>query len=197
MFSALSGHPALRTRYHYALYLEPDALPVRGNFLAAVEELAWWALAERKMTVQSGCSANASAPRSFWRNGSPALYRLGDEASRFFRGCFDSYACNPWQDPCSYAWDMYLWVCFGGQYHPTREIGITCAFHHAGSAWVSNRGSVAWESLRELPFIDEVYLLHSVYVIDRVAVIVDDLEQEIEAEESGHRTLESDTRQLA
>ena len=78
MFSALSGHPALRTRYRYALYLEPDALPVRGNFLAAAEESAWWALAERKMTVQSGCSANASAPRSFWRNGSPALYRLGD-----------------------------------------------------------------------------------------------------------------------
>ena len=62
---------------------------------------------------------------------------------------------------------------------------------------MSSRGSVAWASLRELPFIDEVYLLHSVYVIDKIGVIVDDLEREIKAEDSGYRKLESDTRQLA
>eukprot|EP00166_Cyanidium_caldarium_P000814 ctg_132.g72 len=38
MFTELAGHPALRTRYRYALYMEPDAVPIRGNFLGAVAD---------------------------------------------------------------------------------------------------------------------------------------------------------------
>ena len=175
MFAALPGHPELRTRYRYAFLLEPDAVPVRGNFLAAVQELARDALAQQKMSVQSGCSANLSAPYSQWRNGQPALYRLGDEAAEYFQKCFASYGCGPWAGRCGYAWDAYLFVCTGGDKHRTAEAGVSCAFHHAGSVWQHGRRSKLWEGVQEMPFFGDVYLVHSAYVLRETADILEEL----------------------
>ena len=152
MFTELAGHPALRTRYRYALYMEPDAVPIRGNFLAAVADAARWALANHKLTVQSGCTADVDARDSGWRNGSPALYRMGDEAADFFRHAITDFGCNSRGGSCGFAWDIYLATATGFGSDHAAEVSVSCLFHHAGSLMGGPKGQVPWNSLQALPF---------------------------------------------
>ncbi|KAK4536177.1 hypothetical protein CDCA_CDCA07G2202 [Cyanidium caldarium] len=180
MFTELAGHPALRTRYRYALYMEPDAVPIRGNFLGAVADTAWWALSNHKLAVQSGCTADKSARDSGWRNGSPALYRMGDEAADFFRHAIADFGCNPRGSSCGFAWDVYLATATGFGSDHAAEVSVSCLFHHAGSLMGGPKGQVPWSSLQALPFAEEIYLVHSAYVVNETSVILEELEREME-----------------
>ena len=180
MFLCATYHRELYDRYQYALWMEPDVVPVRGNWLHAVEQEALRAASEGRLAVQGGCTPDKRKRYDGWRNGSPALYQLGKYASMRFRDCFEQLHCKPMErNTCNYAWDAYLYGCGLLTEQWGEDLDNTCRFLHVGSAWQGLTDRFKWDDLRNRTGIDKVVLFHSAHVLHEAHTVLEKLHESV------------------
>jgi hypothetical protein len=168
-FLCMIGHPDLWTKYHAAFLMELDAVPLQNSWLAEVELVARTLAREQRLGIQSGCPLTEDKSRLSWRNGSPAVYRLGHEALRFYMRCFHKFFCTPTIEwACGFPWDSYLLSCRQQSEEAQSLFGTSCRFVHVGSSWHMKRASLSlWqavsaEALRRAVFIHSAKVIREI-----------------------------------
>jgi hypothetical protein len=181
------GHNQIWNNYHAIFLMELDAVPIQNNWLSEVEIEARNLAREQLLAVQSGCSLTEDKSRGSWRNGSPALYRVGFDAQRFFLQCFKHFWCIPTlEESCGFPWDSYIHSCRLQTPESMSLFGVSCRFIHVGSLWHMRRASKSIWTTASSEALRSAVFIHSGRVIREIDETVTALEQKIrEADASG------------
>jgi hypothetical protein len=183
-FLCMIGHPQLWTNYHAAFLMETDVAPLRNSWLTDVELEARSMVREQRLAIQSGCAHTENQTTPGWRNGSPALYRLGREALDYYARCFRSYSCIPTvESTCGFFWDAYLATCREGSAEVIRNFSVSCRFVHIGSLSHMQRSSQSLSTALSADARQRAVFIHSSKVLREVDGTMNTLEKQVHLED--------------
>lgn len=112
---------------HYVFYMEPDMLPIRPYWLAALDASvrepvpSFW-MRGSIFKGQPFLSSSAIVPLSLHINGN-AIYNLADSRFRdFYLGKVYNISRNDYKSNHAYDLDMYFYLCYPGNYAKAQTI---------------------------------------------------------------------------
>lgn len=182
-FMCMISHRELAPYYRYAFLMELDAAPLRNNWLPVVESDARRLAATNKIIMYGGCANQTNTNYSGWLNGSPALYRLGNDAVRQHWKCISTFRCRPLVPyACRHTWDSYLVACARAAREDQRAYLLSCHYIHIGSVWHAGRGTRNIAGFMMNQEFRNATIMHSMNVVKELSAAMARLEQSVASE---------------